>query len=133
MTVQDVLDDIRQRPGTGDVIPIFDPSTEEQISEFTDCGTEAINEAVARAKETPNPGCGPASPITSRAKVLWRVADLIDENAEHPRRARMLNAGMPPAQAKIIPSGRVVPLLRGLVHQDRRYRARREHRRSHRG
>ena len=32
MTVQDVLDDIRKRPGTGDVIPIIDPATEEQIT-----------------------------------------------------------------------------------------------------
>jgi phenylacetaldehyde dehydrogenase len=32
-TVQAVLDEIRERPGTGDVIRVFDPSTEEQIVE----------------------------------------------------------------------------------------------------
>ena len=45
-TVQAVLDEIRDRPGTGDVIPVFDPSTEEQIAEFTDCGPDAVNAAV---------------------------------------------------------------------------------------
>ena len=35
MTVQSVLDEIRERPGTGDVIPVFNPATEEQITEFT--------------------------------------------------------------------------------------------------
>ena len=50
MTVQTLMDEIRKRPGTGDVIPVIDPLTEEQITEFTDCGAEAVNEAVARAK-----------------------------------------------------------------------------------
>ena len=27
-TVQAVLDEIRDRPGTGEVIPVFDPSTD---------------------------------------------------------------------------------------------------------
>jgi phenylacetaldehyde dehydrogenase len=62
MTVQAVLDEVRQRPGTGDVIPVFDPSTEEQISEFTDCGIEAVNEAVARAKASAESGIWSAKP-----------------------------------------------------------------------
>lgn len=50
--LQTVLDDIRERPGSGDVVAIADPVTEEQISEFTDCGDEAVDEAAARAKAT---------------------------------------------------------------------------------
>jgi len=50
MTLQTVLDELTNRPGTGDVISIINPVTEEQITEFTDCGEEAVNEAVARAK-----------------------------------------------------------------------------------
>ncbi len=51
MTLQAVLDEIRTRPGTGEVIPIIDPVTEEQITEFTDCGGEAgVDEAVIRAR-----------------------------------------------------------------------------------
>ena len=102
MTVQDVLDDIRKRPGTGEVIPIIDPATEEQITEFTDCGPEAINDAVARAKETAESGVWSGMPDYDRAKVLWRVADLIDENAEILAELESLNAGIPPAQAQII-------------------------------
>src|SRR6201990_1027167 len=102
MTVQAVLDEIRKRPGTGDVIPIIDPATEEQITEFTDCGPEAINDAVARAKETAESGGWSGLPDYDRAKVLWRVADLIDENAEILAELESLNAGIPPAQAQII-------------------------------
>src|SRR5271166_2514877 len=102
MTVQAVLEDIRKRPGTGDVIPIIDPATEEQITEFTDCGPDAINDAVARAKATAESGVWSGLPDYDRAKVLWRVADLIEENAEILAELESLNAGIPPAQAQII-------------------------------
>src|ERR1700730_7553246 len=102
MTVQAVLEEIRKRPGTGDVIPIIDPATEEQVTEFTDCGPEAINGAVARAKGTAESGVWSGLPDYDRAKVLWRVADLIDENAGILAELESLNAGIPPAQAQII-------------------------------
>lgn len=100
MTVQAVLDEARERPGTGDVIPVIDPSTEEQVTEFTDCGTEAVHEAVARAKASAESGVWSGKPDYERAKILWRMADLIDENAELLAELEMLNAGMYPAQAK---------------------------------
>jgi phenylacetaldehyde dehydrogenase len=81
MTVQAVLDEIRERPGTGDVISVFDPSTEEQIAEFKDGGPDAVNAAVARAKASAESGVWSGLSDYERAKVVWRVADLIDENA----------------------------------------------------
>jgi phenylacetaldehyde dehydrogenase len=101
MTVQAVLDEVRQRPGTGDVIPVFDPSTEDQISEFTDCGAEAVNDAVTRAKASAESGIWSGKPDYERAKILWRVADLIDENAELLAELEMLNAGMYQEQARM--------------------------------
>jgi phenylacetaldehyde dehydrogenase len=101
MTVQAVLDEVRNRPGSGDVIPIFDPSTEEQITEFTDCGIDAVNDAVARAKASFESGVWSGKPDYDRAKVLWRVADLIDQNAELLAELEMLNAGMYREQAKM--------------------------------
>jgi phenylacetaldehyde dehydrogenase len=100
-TVQAVIDEIRERPGTGDVIPVFDPSTEEQIAEFTDCGTAAVNDAVARAKTSAESKIWAGKPDHERAKILWRVADLIDENAELLADLEMLNGGMYPAQARM--------------------------------
>ena len=100
-TVQAVLDEIRECPGTGDVIPVFDPSTEEQIAEFTDCGTDAVNQAVARAKASAESGIWSQKPDYERAKILWRVAELIDQNAELLAELEMLNGGMYPAQAEM--------------------------------
>jgi phenylacetaldehyde dehydrogenase len=104
MTVQAVLDEIRERPGTGEVIPIINPATEEQITEFTDCGTEAVNDAVARAKASAESGVWKLFPPAERAKILWRVADLIDENKAILAELESLNAGMPQGQAEMIVS-----------------------------
>ncbi|ORV41103.1 MULTISPECIES: aldehyde dehydrogenase family protein [Mycobacteriaceae] len=102
MSVQAVLDDIRKVPGTGDVIPIIDPATEEQLTEFTDCGPEAVNDAVARAKATAESGVWSQMADYDRARVLWKVADLIDENAELLAELESVNAGIPASQAAII-------------------------------
>src|SRR6202007_2401929 len=102
MTLQAVLDDIRKRPGTGEVIPIIDPVTEEPITEFTDCGEDAVNEAVARAKASCQAGAWAGLPGRERAKILWRIADLIEERAEEFAELDSLNTGMPLMQAQLI-------------------------------
>ncbi|GAB1813952.1 aldehyde dehydrogenase family protein [Mycobacterium sp. MUNTM1] len=101
MTVQAVLDDIRKRPGTGDVISVIDPATEETITEFTDCGQEAVNEAAATAKATFESGVWADLPGRERAKILWRIGELIDAHAEEFAQLDSLNTGMPLMQAQL--------------------------------
>jgi acyl-CoA reductase-like NAD-dependent aldehyde dehydrogenase len=102
MTLQTVLDDIRKRPGSGEVIPIIDPVTEEQITEFTDGGADAVNEAVARARASFESGVWHGLPGRERAKIMWRIADLIDEHAEDLAQIDSANTGMPLMQAQLI-------------------------------
>jgi acyl-CoA reductase-like NAD-dependent aldehyde dehydrogenase len=101
MTLQTVLDDIRKRPGTGEVITVINPATEEHITEFTDCGEEAVDEAVARAKASFEAGVWSQLPGRERAKILWRIADLIDEHAQEFAALDSLNTGMPLMQATL--------------------------------
>ena len=91
MTLQAVLDELRERPGAGELIPVIDPATEEQISEFADGGTEAVNEAVARAKASFESAVWQGKPGSERAKVMWNIADLIDRHAEDPAHIDSLN------------------------------------------
>ena len=102
MTLQTVLDDIRKRPGCGEVIPIIDPVTEEQITEFTDCGVGAVNDAVARARASYEAGVWAGLPGRERAKIMWRIADLIESHAEELAQLDSLNTGMPLMQAQLI-------------------------------
>ena len=101
MTLQTVLDDIRKRPGSGDGIPIINPATEETITEFSDCGEEAVNEAVARAKASFESGVWSQQPGRERAKILWRIGELIDEHAQEFAELDSLNTGMPLLQATL--------------------------------
>ena len=102
MTLQAVLDELRERPGTGDLIPVIDPATEEQIAEFTDGGAAAVDEAVARARASFEAEVWQSKPGNERAKVMWRIADLIDEHAEDLAQIDSLNTGMPYKQAHMI-------------------------------
>ncbi|WP_019925372.1 aldehyde dehydrogenase [Nocardia sp. BMG111209] len=102
MTLQWVLDEIRKRPGTGEVVPIIDPVTEEQLTEFTDCGAAAVDEAVARARAAFDSGVWRGMPGSERARIMWRVADLIEQYADDLAEIDSLNTGMPLAQARAI-------------------------------
>ncbi|KAA0114578.1 aldehyde dehydrogenase [Mycolicibacterium sp. P9-22] len=102
MTLQAVLDELRERPGAGESIPVIDPATEEQISEFADGGAEAVNEAVARAKASFESAVWQGKPGSERAKVMWKIADLIDRHAEDLAQIDSLNTGMPYNQAHMI-------------------------------
>lgn len=104
MALQSVIDDLAKRPGTGEVIPVIDPATEEQITEFRDAGPEAVDEAVARAKAAYQSGVWTDIPARQRAKALWRLGDLIDEHAKEFAELESLDAGMPPAQSEMIVS-----------------------------
>jgi acyl-CoA reductase-like NAD-dependent aldehyde dehydrogenase len=101
MALQELLDDLRKRPGSGDVISVIDPATEEIITEFSDCGADAVDEAVAAAKASFEAGVWSQLPGRERAKIMWRIADLIDEHADEFAQLDSLNTGMPLMQATL--------------------------------
>jgi aldehyde dehydrogenase (NAD+) len=99
MTGLAVIDELRSRPGSGDTISIIDPVTEEQIGEFTDGGAEAIDAAVARARASFDSGIWRHKPGSEKAKILWKVADLLEERHDELAQIDSLNTGMPLGQA----------------------------------
>jgi aldehyde dehydrogenase (NAD+) len=101
VSIQSILEELRNRPGSGGVIPIVDPATEEVIVEFKDCGEDAVNAAVARAKASFEAGVWSELPGRARAKIMWRIADLIDEHADEFAALDSLNTGMPLMQARL--------------------------------
>lgn len=101
MTLHTILAELESRPGTGELISIINPVTEEQIAEFTDCGADAVNDAVARAKAAFEAGVWSELPGRARAAVMWRIADLIDEHADELAQLDSLNTGMPLMQARL--------------------------------
>jgi acyl-CoA reductase-like NAD-dependent aldehyde dehydrogenase len=99
--LQAVVDELASRPGTGETIAVVNPVTEETIAEFRDCGADAVNEAVARAKATFEAGVWSQLPGRDRAKIMWKIADLIDEHADEIAELDSLNTGMPVLHAQL--------------------------------
>jgi acyl-CoA reductase-like NAD-dependent aldehyde dehydrogenase len=64
------------------IIPVFNPSTEEQITEVVDSGQATVDAAVARARETFESGVWRKAPAAHRANVLFRAANIIKERTE---------------------------------------------------
>jgi acyl-CoA reductase-like NAD-dependent aldehyde dehydrogenase len=64
------------------IVPVFNPSTEEQIAEVPDSDQAAVDAAVARARETFESGVWRKLPAQQRAEVLFRAHALIKERID---------------------------------------------------
>ncbi len=89
------VDPAVESPSSG-IIPVFDPSTEEQIAEVVDSDQATVDAAVARARETFESGVWRKLPAAHRADVLFRAAEIVrartDELAEIEARDNGMNA-----------------------------------------
>jgi aldehyde dehydrogenase (NAD+) len=100
MTVAATIEELRARPGGGEAISVVDPVSERPIAEFADGGPVAIDAAVDRARETFDNGVWRQKPQSEQARVLWRVAELLEARADEIAEIDSLNTGMPLPQAR---------------------------------
>ncbi|MGU3503029.1 aldehyde dehydrogenase family protein [Mycobacterium sp. C31M] len=76
------IDPALQNRGSGGVIPVFNPSNEEQIAEVIDSDQATVDAAVARARETFESGVWRKLPAAHRADVLFKAAEIIKARTE---------------------------------------------------
>jgi acyl-CoA reductase-like NAD-dependent aldehyde dehydrogenase len=79
-------------------LTVLNPATEEPIAELEQAGEAETDEAVARAKEA-FPDWRAVSPA-DRARLLRRLAQLVEENGEELARIESRNVGKPIAGAR---------------------------------
>jgi acyl-CoA reductase-like NAD-dependent aldehyde dehydrogenase len=79
-------------------LTVLNPATEEPLAELEQAGVEEADEAVARAKET-YPAWREVAPA-DRARLLRRVATLVEENAEELAGIESRNVGKPVSGAR---------------------------------
>ena len=84
------------------IIPVYDPSTEEQIAEVVDSDRKAVDEAVARARETFESGVWRKLPAAHRADVLFRAANIIRDRTDELAAIEARDNGMNPVAARHI-------------------------------
>ena len=79
-------------------LTVLNPATEEPIAELEQAGVEEADEAVARAREA-FPAWRAVAPA-DRARLLRRLATLVEENAEELARIESRNVGKPISGAR---------------------------------
>jgi acyl-CoA reductase-like NAD-dependent aldehyde dehydrogenase len=79
-------------------LTVLNPATEESIAELEQAGIDETDEAVARAKEA-FPAWRAVAPA-DRARMLRRLATLVEENAEELARIESQNVGKPISGAR---------------------------------
>jgi phenylacetaldehyde dehydrogenase len=74
---------------------VRDPGTGEVIASVPEGGDADVQRAVSAARRAFDERRWTSMPAYERAQVLWRVADLVDANAERLAALESLNQGMP--------------------------------------
>jgi acyl-CoA reductase-like NAD-dependent aldehyde dehydrogenase len=79
----------------GTVRDVLDPATGEVIARVADAGQADVDAAVAQARAVFDDGAWPGLPGAQRARILWRIADLIEEHADELARLETRDQGQP--------------------------------------
>lgn len=100
-------------------IDVIDPSNGELITQIPDGGPAAIDAAVARARETFDAGTWHGKPGSERARILWRFADLLEEQSVELGATDALDTGMRPAHASklIVTAAEAVRYYAGWINK----------------
>ena len=79
----------------GETFETIDPATGEVLARVAEGGAEDIDRAVASARRSFNRGTWRELPPAERAKVLWKVGDMLEERADEFAQLETLDNGMP--------------------------------------
>src|SRR2546430_4858603 len=79
----------------GKTFETVDPATGEVLALVAEAGAEDVDRAVAAARKSFDRGTWRELPPAERAKVLWKVGDLLEERAHEFAQLETLDNGMP--------------------------------------
>lgn len=96
----DLLIDGKRMAGSDRPITVIDPATEAEIAEVSAAGADDIDRAVAAARTSFADGRWSAMAPEQRRDIMWRLADLIAQNAEELVHLEVADNGMPLAFAE---------------------------------
>jgi phenylacetaldehyde dehydrogenase len=82
-------------PADGGSIAVFNPATGDQIASVAAAGARDVDAAVAAARKTFETGAWRGMSGATRAKLLWRLADLLLEHADDLAELETFDNGKP--------------------------------------
>lgn len=85
----------------GNVMSIEDPTTGKEIAEVIDASRDDVDRAVQAAKRAFYDGRWSKKTPSDRSKIIWKLADLIESNAEALAKVESENTGKPYAYVSL--------------------------------
>jgi acyl-CoA reductase-like NAD-dependent aldehyde dehydrogenase len=88
---------------SGNTFPTINPATEEKITDVASAGPEDVDVAVRAARAQMEPGSDwQKMKPRDRAKILWRLADILTARAEEIGRVETLDNGKPIFESQFV-------------------------------
>ncbi len=85
---------------SGKTFPTYNPATGEEIAQVAAGDKEDVDRAVRAARKAFESGAWRRTTPSQRTRLLWRLAELIEEHADELAQLDTLNNGMPLAAAR---------------------------------
>src|SRR5204863_9498449 len=92
----------RPEAADGQTFETFDPSTGRPIADVAQGGAEDVDRAVRTAREAFEDGRWTSLPAAQRSRLIMRLAELMEENAEVLAELESLDNGKPVGMAKVV-------------------------------
>ncbi len=100
---------------SGKTFPVYNPATGEVITHVPEAESEDVNRAVSAARRAFDSGPWPRLSASERGRILWRVADLIEQHLEEFAELESLDNGKPYTIARIADVPLTVDIFRYMA------------------
>ena len=100
---------------SGKTFPTYDPSTGEVLSQIAEGDREDIDRAVKSARAAFETGPWSKMTVSERGRLIWKIADLLEENLEEFAELESLDNGKPLKIARVADVPLAVDLFRYMA------------------
>ena len=100
---------------SGKTFDTIDPATERVLTQVARSGRDDVELAVKAARKAFESGPWPKMMPAERARLLWRIADLIEANADELARLESLDNGKPATYARVVDVAWAINFLRYMA------------------
>src|SRR5579864_8894219 len=100
---------------SGKTFPTYNPATGEVMARIAEGDREDINRAVAAARKAFDSGVWTDMTASERGRLIWKLADLIEQHAEEFAQIESLDNGKPLAIARVADVPLAVDLFRYMA------------------
>lgn len=110
-----LIDGVWVESKVGEEIPVFDPSTGEQITTVAEATGADIDAAVMAARRAFEDGRWSKLPPATREAIMFRLADLVEQHAEELAELEAIDQGKPKSFAAEVDIPTVLALIRNAA------------------